>query len=100
MRSAFRIIKSWSRWEGNDPRNFYITVEALARRLGISVRGAGKLRRRFCQPLGILKKISDYIPQKKSACFAWLLQDSLPPIAAEAIAMFDGCASAVIANEK
>jgi hypothetical protein len=62
-RSAFRIIKSWSRWEGNDPRNFYITVEALARRLGISVRGAGKLRRRFCQPLGILKKISDYIPQ-------------------------------------
>jgi hypothetical protein len=57
--SAFRIIESWSRHE------------ALARRLGISRRGAGTLRQRFCK-LGILTKISDYVPHKRSACFAWL----------------------------
>ena len=70
-KSAFRIIESWSRREGNNAQNFYINVEALARRLGMSLRGAGMLRQRFCK-LGILTKISDYVPQKKSACFAWL----------------------------
>jgi hypothetical protein len=67
-RDAFRIIHNWSRADSAD--DFKIQVEGLAARIGLSIRGAGKLRSRFCV-MGILSKTADYIPHKRCARYRW-----------------------------
>jgi hypothetical protein len=67
-RDAFRIIRNWRR--ADDADDFKIHVESLAARIGLSIRGAGKLRRRFVS-LGILRKTVDYIPHKRCARYRW-----------------------------
>src|SRR5213075_1265480 len=47
---AFRILRNWSQTDSPD---FYASCESLSHRLGISVRGASKLRRKFYK-IGIL----------------------------------------------
>jgi hypothetical protein len=69
-REAFRIIRNWSRADSPDP-DFFIVCEGLAWRIGLSIRGAGKLRSRFCS-LGILRETAAYVPHKWAARFKWL----------------------------
>jgi hypothetical protein len=68
-RDAFRIIRNWSRADSAD--DFKIQVEGLAWRIGLSIRGAGKLRARFVS-LGILRKTADWIPHQLCARYQWL----------------------------
>jgi hypothetical protein len=68
-RDAFRIIRNWSRADKRAD-DFKIQVEGLAARIGLSIRGAGKLRRRFCS-LGILRKTADYVPHRLCARYKW-----------------------------
>lgn len=70
-RDAFRIIRNWSRAD-NDAHDFKIQVESLAARIGLSIRGAGTLRRRFCS-LGILRQTAPYVPHKLAARYEWKL---------------------------
>jgi hypothetical protein len=49
-RDAFRILRNWSQTDSPD---FYASCESLSHRLGISVGGASKLRRKFGK-IGIL----------------------------------------------
>jgi hypothetical protein len=66
-RDAFRILRNWAR---TDKPDFYICCESLGRRLGVSLRGASKLRRKFCK-LKILQQSAQYIPHKVSSRFEW-----------------------------
>jgi hypothetical protein len=73
-RSAFRIIKSFSRARRNDNEDdFKIQCESLGARLGITLQGAAKLRRKF-ESLGIIEKTRDCEPGKLAARFIWILQ--------------------------
>ena len=66
-RDAFRIIRNWS---NTGPQKFKIHCQSLADRLGISLRGAGKLRQRFCKA-GILRLVEPYVENKFCARFRW-----------------------------
>ena len=67
-RDAFRIFRNWSQ---TDSRDFYVSCESLGARLGISARGAGKLRSKFCE-IGILRLTARYVPHKLCARFEWI----------------------------
>jgi hypothetical protein len=67
-REAFRIIRNWSQTDSPD---FKIVCESLANRLGVTLKTASNIRRRFCWPLGILSKTAEYVPHKFSARYEW-----------------------------
>jgi hypothetical protein len=67
-RDAFRILRNWAQTEKPD---FYISCESLGKRLGISLCGASKLRRKFCE-LRILRQTAQYVPNKLCALFQWI----------------------------
>jgi hypothetical protein len=74
-RDAFRIIRSYARRAQEDgAADFPIVRDNLAERLGITGNGAAGIRDKLVR-LGILKKTSDYIPNKAAARFKWLLAD-------------------------
>jgi len=54
-----------------DAHEFKIRCQSLADRVGITLTGASKIRRRFCS-LGILKQTKPYVPNKFCARFKWL----------------------------
>ena len=66
-RDAFRILRNWSQ---TDTPDFYASCESLGNRLGISLRGASKLRHKFCK-IGILRQTAPYVPLKLCARFEW-----------------------------
>lgn len=70
QRDAFRIIRNWSR-DDSAASDFFINAEALARRLGLTIRGASKMRDAFCKA-GILHKTAPCVPHKRSARFIWM----------------------------
>jgi hypothetical protein len=65
---AFRIVRNWSQTSKPD---FKIHCESLARRLGISLKGASQLRFKFCK-LGILWPTAPFVPHKRCARFEWI----------------------------
>ncbi|PYI80448.1 MAG: hypothetical protein DMF05_06315 [Verrucomicrobia bacterium] len=65
---AFRILRNWSQTDSPD---FYASCESLSHRLGISVRGASKLRRKFYK-IGILWPMAPYVPNKFCPRFKWI----------------------------
>jgi len=67
---AFRIIRNWS-CKDTTKSDFKIVAEELAWRILLSIRGAGKLRRRFCS-LGILRKTAEYVPHKMACRYQWI----------------------------
>ena len=67
-RDGFRIIRNWSQTANGG--EFMIRCQSLGDRLGISLKWASKLRRKFCE-LGILKETKPYIPNKFCARFQW-----------------------------
>jgi hypothetical protein len=66
-RDAFRILRNWAQTESPD---FFAHCRTLGDRLGITLRGAAKLRVRFCS-LGILKQTAPYVRQKLAARYKW-----------------------------
>jgi hypothetical protein len=70
-RDAFRILRNWSHTDSPD---FYASCESLSHRLGISVGGASKLRRKFCK-IGILWQTAPYVPNKFCARFKWFASE-------------------------
>jgi hypothetical protein len=67
-REGFRIIRNWS--QTANVGEFKIRCQSLGDRLGISLKGASKLRRKFCE-LGILTQTRPYIANKFCARFRW-----------------------------
>ena len=71
QRNAFRILRNWSQTDAPD---FKIHCDTLGERLGITPRGAGKLRLKFCE-LGILHLTARCVPRKLCARFRWTAGD-------------------------
>jgi hypothetical protein len=67
-RDAFKVLRNWSQ---SDSPDFKVHCRSLAKRVGISWRGASKLRLRFCS-LGIVKQTAPSVPQKLAARYAWI----------------------------
>jgi hypothetical protein len=66
-RNAFRILRNWSQTDSPD---FKAHCQSLGSRLGITLRGASAIRRRFCS-LGILRQTASYVPHKLAARYKW-----------------------------
>jgi hypothetical protein len=64
---AFRILRNWAQ---TDSLDFKVHCRSLGNRIGISWRGASKLRSRFCM-LGILRPTAPYVPRKLAARYEW-----------------------------
>jgi hypothetical protein len=71
-RDAFRIIRNWSKKAS--PNEFKIRAQSLGDRVGISLSGACKLRRRFCS-LNILRQTQACVSNKYCARFRWTAAD-------------------------
>ena len=67
-RDAFRILRNWSQ---SDSLDFKVHCQSLANRLGVTLKTAANVRRRFCCPLGILRKTAEYVPHKLAARYRW-----------------------------
>jgi hypothetical protein len=67
-RDGFRIVRNWSQIA--NAGEFKIRCQSLGDRLGISLKGASKLRRKLCE-LGILKQTRPYVANKFCARFRW-----------------------------
>jgi hypothetical protein len=68
-RDAFRIIRNWSQIaEGGE---FKIRCQSLSDRIGMSLGGVCKLRRRFCEG-GILQQTKLHVPNKFCGRFKWI----------------------------
>jgi len=67
-RDAYKILHNWAKADSPD---FKIHCESLGKRLGISLRGASKLRRKFCE-IGILRPTAPFVPHKRCARFEWI----------------------------
>jgi hypothetical protein len=67
-REGFRIVRNWS--QTANAGEFKIRCQSLGDRLGISLKGASKLRQKFCE-LGILKQTRPYIANRFCARFEW-----------------------------
>jgi hypothetical protein len=68
QRDGFRIVRNWSQTANGG--EFKIRCQSLGDRLGMSLKGASKLRRKFCE-LGILKQTRPYIANRFCARFRW-----------------------------
>lgn len=72
QRDAFRIVRSFARKAKQDRvADFPIVRDSLAARLGITGKGAGKIRDKLCA-LGAIGKTAEYVPNKFAARFKWL----------------------------
>jgi hypothetical protein len=67
-RQSFRIIRNWSQ---TDEPDFYIVCEQLSHRLGVSIKTASTIRRRFVL-LGILRQTAPYVAHKLAARYQWI----------------------------
>jgi hypothetical protein len=67
-REGFRIVRNWSQIA--NAGEFKIRCQSFGDRLGMSLKGASKLRRKFCE-LGILKQTRPYIANSFCARFRW-----------------------------
>ena len=67
-RDAFRIVRNWS--QTAVAGEFKIRCQSLGDRLGMSLKGASKLRRKFCE-LGILKETKPYVTNIFCGRFRW-----------------------------
>src|SRR4029450_9314826 len=67
-REGFRIVRNWSQIANAGV--FFICCQSLGDRLGMSLKGASKLRLKFCE-LRILKQTKPYVPNKFCARFRW-----------------------------
>jgi hypothetical protein len=68
-REGFRIVRNWSQIA--NAGEFKIRCQSLGDRLGMSLGGACKLRRRFCEA-GILQQTKPYVPNKFCGRFKWI----------------------------
>jgi hypothetical protein len=68
-RDGFRIVRNWS--QTTNAGEFKIRCQSLGDRLGMSLKGASKLRRKFCQ-LGILKETRPYVANRFCARLRWI----------------------------
>jgi hypothetical protein len=68
-REGFRIIRNWSQIA--TAGEFKIQSQSLGDRLGMSLGGACKLRRRFCAA-GILQQTKPHVPNKFCGRFKWI----------------------------
>ena len=66
-RDAFRILRNWSQTDSPD---FKVHCESLARRLGVTLKTAANIRRRFCR-LDIMHETAKYVPHKLAARYDW-----------------------------
>jgi hypothetical protein len=64
---AFRILRNWSQTDAPD---FKVHCESLAKRLGVTLKTAANIRRRFCR-LDIMCKTAEYVPHKLAARYRW-----------------------------
>jgi hypothetical protein len=62
------IVRNWSQIA--NAGEFKIRCQSLGDRLGMSLGGASKLRKKFCE-LGILKETRPYIANSRCARFRW-----------------------------
>jgi hypothetical protein len=67
-RDAFRILRNWSQTDSPD---FKVHCQSLANPLDVTLKTAANIRRRFCWPLGILRKTAEYVPHKLAARYRW-----------------------------
>ena len=67
-REAFRIVRNWSQTDQSD---FKVHCKSLANRLGVTLKTASNIRRRFCL-FAILRETAPYVPQKLCARFKWI----------------------------
>jgi hypothetical protein len=70
-REAFRILRNWSHMDSPD---FKAHCRSLSVRLGVTLQGSAKIRRRFCS-FGILKQTAFYVPHKLAARYQWIAED-------------------------
>jgi hypothetical protein len=71
-RDAFRIIRSYHCKAVTDAQpDFPVAVGDLGQRLGITMQGAGKMRRKF-ETAGIIKLTRHYQVNKRAARYKWL----------------------------
>ncbi len=70
-RDAFRILRNWSQTGSYD---FKVHCKSLAKRLGVVLKTAANIRRRFCA-FGILRQTADYEPHKLAARYRWILSE-------------------------
>ena len=80
--------------------DFPIAQESLAKRLGVTRQGAGKLIKRFMR-YGIIERTEDYIPKLQAAKYRWLVGSSVgrlpssdsasPESEAEGLPKVDSC---------
>jgi hypothetical protein len=68
-RDGFRIVRNWSQIA--NAGEFKIRCQSLADRLGMSLGGACKVRRRFCEA-GILQQTKPHVPNKFCGRFKWI----------------------------
>jgi hypothetical protein len=82
-RDAFRIVRSFARKaEDEGATDFPIVRDNLAERLGVTGKGAAWIRDKLAE-LGAITKTADYVPNKSSARFRWLLPFASRRVAAE-----------------
>ena len=67
-REGFRIVRNWSHTA--KAGEFKIRCQSFGDRLGMSLKGASKLRRKFCE-IGILKQTRPYVANRFCARFRW-----------------------------
>lgn len=66
-RDAFRILRNWSQTDAPD---FKVHCESLANRLGVTLKTAANIRRRFYR-LDIMRETAEYVPHKLAARYRW-----------------------------
>lgn len=72
-RDVFRIVQSYARKANLDNAiDFPIVRDNMANRLGITGKGAAGIRDKLTK-LDVIKKTADYVPNKSSARYKWLL---------------------------
>lgn len=81
-RDAFRIIHNFSRYD-KSAADFRIVCQFLADRLGITLPGASKLRRRF-EAYGIIEQTAEYVPGRLAARYRWIAACPATPATATA----------------
>jgi hypothetical protein len=74
-RDAFRIMRNWSQTDSPD---FKAHCQSLANRLGVTLKTAANIRRRFCA-LGILRKTAEYVPHKLASRYEWTANTKSKP---------------------
>ena len=70
-RDAFRIVNSYARYaRESEAKDFPIARDNLGERLGITGRGAGKIREKLAA-FGIIRLVQNYRPNRAAARYVW-----------------------------